>query len=283
MSRFQVGVCVLHVPLCVAMMALALPSGCLACRGVAGSAVLRRAAVVPFRSAANMKSAPQPRRFSGIRNTASVNGALPGLARNVWDQEKQVWPRELAPVYCQHASPLTSRYLVYARVLLCLFVGYCIKFCVRQSAQSCPVSKSQSAAMRVATHHPVLCAARQVPKASGEPVGRRLRDRGGHIWVVDCVQLGKGGCAWPKCARATRIPGHVCAAVVQFHMRPIACRLMSCVEQYSCKHLALCRQERGGVGGARAGRQPDWPDSRTPDAVERRLLPQAGAGAVQVL
>ncbi len=95
LSRFQVGVCVLHVPLCVAMMALALPSGCLACRGAVGSAVLRRAAVVPFRSAANMKSAPQPRRFSGIRNTASVNGALPGLARNVWDQEKQVGRRSM--------------------------------------------------------------------------------------------------------------------------------------------------------------------------------------------
>ncbi|KAK9836086.1 hypothetical protein WJX81_000189 [Elliptochloris bilobata] len=30
----------------------------------------------------------EPRRFSGIRNTASVDGAVPGLARNVWDQHK---------------------------------------------------------------------------------------------------------------------------------------------------------------------------------------------------
>ena len=67
---------------------LTLPCGSLACRGLVGAAALRRAAFVQFKRS-YMK---EPKRFVGIRNTATVDGAVPGLARNVWDQHKLVRP-----------------------------------------------------------------------------------------------------------------------------------------------------------------------------------------------
>lgn len=68
---------------------LSLPCGSFASKSFTGSATLRRAAILPFR---NVRPAvmTEPRRFTGIRNTATTEGTVPGLCTTVWETEKLV-------------------------------------------------------------------------------------------------------------------------------------------------------------------------------------------------
>ena len=63
----------------------------------------------------------EPKRFVGIRNTATVDGAVPGLARNVWDQHKLVSARAELQCFILSACLLGSQWS--CSLSICSFVS----------------------------------------------------------------------------------------------------------------------------------------------------------------